>query len=269
MNERTPEERGSERDGSEGHAPSTTRLAGHWRVITARMLAVLLVAAPVTVGADRAAAVENLPGTSLDTPQSLFAYVDAGELVDVLFTKVDSGAPGGPVTVTLRRPGAAAATCDIASGAAVGTVCQWTDQVATQAGIWEIQHTSSPDSAVSWSVDVHDGTTVIPGRVWSTGHTVRQAASDDVTLWYRGEHGHLYETTFHGIDGRSTTFRADAVGVRTPGTCLSTYRSVAMTDPAGSIAAADECGAPFKIFFEPPALDLPATATCGTARQPG
>ena len=261
MDERTPDERGSEPGRSAGHTRSGTRPAGRWRVVVARLLAVLLVAAPLTMGANRAAAVENLPGTTLDTPQSLFAYVAAGELVDVLFTKVDSGAPGGPVTITLQRPGAAAATCDIPSGAAVGTVCQWTDQVAPQTGIWEIQHTSSPDSAVSWSVDVHDGTTVIPGRVWSTGHTVRQAAADDVTLWYRGEHGHLYESTFHGIDGQATTFRADVVGVRAPGTCLSTYRSVAATDPAGSLAAADECGAPYKVFFEPPALDLPATAT--------
>ncbi len=269
MNERTPEERGSERDGSEGHAPSTTRLAGHWRVITARMLAVLLVAAPVTVGADRAAAVENLPGTSLDTPQSLFAYVDAGELVDVLFTKVDSGAPGGPVTVTLRRPGAAAATCDIASGAAVGTVCQWTDQVATQAGIWEIQHTSSPDSAVSWSVDVHDGTTVIPGRVWSTGHTVRQAASDDVTLWYRGEHGHLYETTFHGIDGRSTTFP------RMPSACAHPARASRRT--AASRRPIPQARSPRPTSAAPPTSSSSSHRRwiCrrprprGTARRPG
>ena len=228
------------------------------------MLAVLLVAAPLTVGATTASAANNPPGTSLDTPQSLFAFVDAGELVDVVFTKVDTGEPGDAAAVTLHRPGAAPVTCDVPAGAAAGTVCQWTDEVATQAGIWEIAHSTSSDTAFTWSIDVHDGASVIPGRVWSTGHTVRQAddaaGAGDVALWYRGEHGHLYEASFRGINGVDTTFRADAVGVRAPGACRSSYRSVESSDPSGSLAAPGECGDPYKIFFEPPAADLPATA---------
>ena len=78
MDERTPDERGFEPGRSAGHTQSGTRPAGRWRVVIARLLAVLLVAAPLTMGAHRAAAVENLPGTTLDTPQSLFAYVAAG-----------------------------------------------------------------------------------------------------------------------------------------------------------------------------------------------
>ncbi|WP_114558731.1 DUF7927 domain-containing protein [Desertihabitans aurantiacus] len=225
-----------------------------------------VVAAPVTARADQQPA-----DTRINTGNQLFAYAEAGENLDVSFVRTRIFLDPAPAaTVTVTAPGGAVETCDLDGDTTLGDDCTFTDLTSTTAGIWTIDF-SSPGGGTQgyeWSIDVQDGATDIPGRVWSTQYTMNNESPVDFSLHYVSEQGFRYDAEFTGYNGISSNFTADAAGNTLDGTCTSAYKSFDGGGPYSDtdqydqpIERTGECGDPYKIFFEDPADDLPATAT--------
>ncbi|GAB2834491.1 DUF7927 domain-containing protein [Lentzea nigeriaca] len=205
----------------------------------------------------------------LRSPQTFFAYLEPGESLDVSFVKHDNlaGSPAEDLVVTVRRPSGADVGCTIPDGGPVGGRCEWSGLAAPVAGIWAVELTMPACPATgtcgrdtySWGVTVRRGATARPGRVWSERFVTHQGPSSppaDISLWYQSEFGYTYLATQRGYHGVDSTFEADSFGIVQDGTCTPAYQSSATLRPA-----AGACGGTYKVFFEPPATDLPPTAT--------
>ncbi|WP_166356204.1 DUF6923 family protein, partial [Phytoactinopolyspora limicola] len=212
------------------------------------------------------APMSSSPGTSGVLTTTFFAYVAAGETLDVAFTKAPGGIVGG-ATVELEGPGFPAETCEIPADGA--TPCEW-QGASGEPGIWRIHIDSHVvNSAFFWEINVMSGATAVDGRVWSEHYRMRQGATSthdlDLDLWFQTDTGYLYEATYHGYNGVNSDIYADATGVAYADTCASAYESWTSdgphSDPNLWVPSAGDCGDLYKIFFEQPAADLPETAT--------
>lgn len=233
----------------------------------------LTMVASVTIP-DRASAEAAPAGTYLRYENTLNAYVGAGESLDVLFTKFAKApvadAPGD-VTITVRGPGGEVHTCLVAITTPVGEVCDLTGLTSSTSGVWTIEFDTAAAGTdyFEWEIAVQDGSGAdVPGRVWSERFGLSQpgstAAAVDMTLYYLSREGFLYEAVYEGFNGINSTLVSDAAGNTLKGTCTSAYLSYEMTGPYDGRGVYDtpgNCGDPYKIFFEAPAADLPASAT--------
>lgn len=219
------------------------------------LLAALLPSVP-------APAAQNPSGISVATAQQFYAYVDAGENLDVTFTKNNAG--GGNVTITVNGPGGVTQTCTNLGTAPSGSPCALTDLSSSQPGIWRIDYAGA--NAHTWTINVQDGTTTVPGRVWSQLIRASQGPTTPLLeLWYQSKEGYRYKGSYTDYNGISSDISADATGVALKDTCVSAYESM---DTTGTYSDTDrlwrpppgQCGDPYKIFFEAPDADLPATA---------
>ena len=231
-----------------------------------------------------ARAVENLPGTTVVYPNTWYAYVGAGENLDVQFTKTrnTSAAQSAGVPITVEGPGGVAQSCTFAQTDPAGTVCDFADLTSPTAGIWRITLETSGGieqihypglfadaGAYLWDIDVQLGAVDVSGRVWSEKYTQAQAtlfqdatSLYDISFWFQSEFGVLYEVDYTDYNGIHSIFLADPVGNRVNGSCTSAYKSVYFNDPDFSPADEGECNdGAFKLFFEQPDQTLPATAT--------
>lgn len=222
---------------------------------------------PVLAVATPAAASET-PGTSfIRQDNTFYAYVGAGENIDVEFSKYAPAADASAVTITVQGPGGVNRSCTKQPTDAQNTSCSWANLTSTTPGVWAITFNVAVSTTdyYEWKVNVQKGATTVPGRVYSERYTMFQSATigavTDVSLWYQSELGYTYAAKYTGYNGVDSLFTADATGVRYNGTCTSAYASVEGGDATRSPAALDECGDPYKIFFEAPAADLPPTAT--------
>jgi uncharacterized repeat protein (TIGR01451 family) len=214
------------------------------------------------------------PGNStIRTDNIFYAYVAAGENLDVSFVKVGAGG-GADVAITVRGPGGVTDSCTRTTADPGGATCDWADLTATSSGIWEITFDVLTASNLitadryDWSIDVQSGTTTLPGRVYTERYGMAQASTQttDVTLWYQSEQGYQYRADYTAYNGIDSNFSSNATGVAQLNTCVSAYESM---DSAGPYSDAGrlwtpppgECGDPYKIFFEAPSASLPATAT--------
>lgn len=228
------------------------------------MTAAALMAGAMAFGSsDPVGADSNPPNTAVFGDNDFYAYLDPGENLDVLFTKVRSSASDGAV-VTVEGPGVAAQTCTFPSPETMGTTCGFSDLTAPSAGVWRVRLDHGGTTGYSWQIDVQDGTSTIPGRVWTENLGLVQpgvlSATTDIPLWYQSEFGFLYETTTHDTHGINSRYQADVSGNRIAGGCLSAYESFGRGDNRFEAPAIGECGSVFKIFFAPPAAELPETA---------
>jgi hypothetical protein len=225
-------------------------------------LAVVMPAAP-------APAAQSPTNTAVASAQSFYAFVDAGENLDVQFTKAGGHlAVYGTATFTVRGPGFTTQTCSDHTSTPNGTSCTFTDLTSPETGIWQIAftHNLTAVDAYVWTINVQDGTTTVPGRVWSEQFKVYQNNNTSLLqLWYQSKEGYLYKGSYKTYNGVQSEIAADATGVALKDTCVSAYESM---DASGTYSDTDrlwrppigQCGDPYKIFFEPPAADLPATA---------
>ncbi|WP_158548096.1 DUF7927 domain-containing protein [Desertihabitans brevis] len=193
-----------------------------------------------------------------------YAYVEAGENLDVLFTKVGNVA-ANDVEITVRGPGGEVETCTVTDGAAIGSTCGFPNLTSTTSGVWSIAFVA-PGTATtdyfSWEIDVQDGSTDVSGRVWSERYVAFQTPTGtpaEFGLTYVSREGYVYDAEYSGYNGVDSVFAADAAGVTLRNTCTSAYLSVEMDDTR--YAATGACGDPYKIFFQTPDADLPETAT--------
>jgi hypothetical protein len=235
------------------------------RAVLAAVAMALAAGAMALGSADVAGAESSVPNTAVFGDNDFYAYVGMGENLDVLFTKQPGSASAGAV-VTVEGPGVGPVTCSFASPEVPGETCSFTDRTAPTAGVWRIAFDHEHTTGYLWQIEVQDtGSTTIPGRVWTEDLGVMQMGQltyvADMPLWYQSEFGYLYEATHLGMHGINSRLRADATGVRLAGGCLSAYRSVLKSDPGFGQTALGECGSPYKIFFAPPAVDLPASAS--------
>jgi uncharacterized repeat protein (TIGR01451 family) len=236
-------------------------------VATAALVAGVLASfVPAFMPTSPAAAAETPGDSFIRQDNTFYAYVGAGENLDVQFSKFAALGGASAVTVTVQGPGGVTQTCTKQSADAPGTACTFSNLTSATPGIWAITFNPVATSDYyNWTINVQRGTTTIPGRVYSERYAMFQSTADtaatDMSLWYQSELGYTYRADYSDYNGIDSIIFADATGVRYNGTCTSAYASVPMGDPARSTAGLRECGDPYKIFFEAPAADLPATAT--------
>lgn len=215
----------------------------------------------------------NPTDTLIRVSQTFSAYVGSGENLDIAFEKVFDSAVGVDAALTVRGPDGSEVDCTVADAEPAGTSCGWANLTSGTPGVWEIDFatggTSTATDRYQWDITVQTAVSVdLPGRVWSEAYLMTQlgieAASADIEFWYLSEQGFLYDVDYDDYDGIDSRFTANATGNALDGTCVSAYESY---DAAGPFAdpelytPTDECGPPFRIFFEEPDSSMPATAT--------
>lgn len=219
------------------------------------------------------------PNLQSSTYQTLYAYVEDGEALDIVFNKItDHPTTTLDFLITVTGPGDVIYSPDGATttGAscpfqASGSECMWTNLSTTTSGIWEIRYESDPpdlpgsdesEATYVWDITASDGGTPIDGRVYSEQLSLRQPGIRTFPLWYKGPSGFLYGVRQIDYNGFNSFVRGDSVGVRENGTCISGYRNAGSWNDADySLAELGECGDPFKIFVNEPDPGLPATST--------
>lgn len=213
---------------------------------------------------------------------TFYAYVKGGEKIDVMFTRSSqiepTDIPPVDVTVSLEGPGLDRRECVLPKAIQAGKGCGFSDVAAPKTGIYKIAFIL-PDTAriysqvtptvrwganmFSWEINVSDEKGKKTGRLWSELYAVRQPYPaeylTDLVYYYVSESGYLYKATYKGYNGQISTLSADAFGIRTGKTCQSAYQSIEVSSTKMS-PSFGTCGASYKLFFEQPSGELPASA---------
>lgn len=216
---------------------------------------------------------------------TFYVYVKAGESISASFLRSTydevRDVPSTDITITVSRPGGKEKRCTIKSDIAVGKGCAFAPMVADMTGIWSISFVPakgakpydevSPDvrwqkHLFTWDVTVKGDGGEQHGRMWTERYAFRQPTSNqlpsvtgDFTYYYVSEDGYIYKNTDRQYNGQVSILLADSVGIRKTGECVSAYHSTEVSDKNFS-PALGSCGAQYKLFFEEPAGQLPATA---------
>lgn len=211
-------------------------------------------------------AASNPTDTYIVSNNTFYVYVQATENFDVSFTKLLNTANNTNSTVTVSRPGAADTVCTLDGTTAVGNPasdCVLPDLTAPQAGIWRIQFTGggSGHDRYTWTMNAQNGVVDIPGRVWSEAYVLEEVLTEaDMQVWYQSEYGYQYRANYLSYNGLDSVIEASSLGLVQPGTCLPLYKSVTM-NTTGFAKPGPNCHSVYKLFFELPASDLPASSS--------
>lgn len=234
-------------------------------LVTASLVGLGLMAAP----AQRAEAAGSHAGAYIRNFQTFFAWAKAGENVDVAFTQPTAN--NQLATATVIDPAGASHSCQMPVG--VPANCVMNDLTAPVDGIWTIRFDrvfANGNNNMQWSINVQDGATTVPGRVWSDEFKLKNDDSIDINLWYLGSTGHKYAAAYYGYIGIDSVFLANQFGVVRAGDptagCISAYSSRDNLLPQYR-RSGPECGVPYHVFFEEPAADLPASAVDGAGQR--
>jgi len=206
----------------------------------------------------------NATGAPLFSNNTFYAYAEAGETLNLNFTKdYDSPTAGGAsMQFQATRPdGTVAWMCSVAANAAVGQSCATTGLTATQTGAWKITTTmgATGTSAFDWNITVNNGGTAQTGRVWTNAYSVLQSDGEprDLTYYLVNDSGYQYTTTLRQYDGIGSIIRANSLGLASTADCTPTYQSRDSSNVAGLTASG--CGSDYRIFFQQPSAALPAS----------
>ena len=233
-------------------------------------------------GMQPAGALSSDPQLFISADNTFYAYAKAGESVSAEFLRVNHdepfGTPREDVTITVDGPGAEQQRCVAPKDVPVGQGCRFAPVTAQAAGIWRVQF-AVPQTAkaypevspavrwaknlFSWNISVKAGQTEQTGRIWTERYAIRQPAdvafTTNLNYHYVSEDGYIYRATYKGYHGQISTLSADAVGIRSGTGCVSAYQSSEVGNTKLS-PALGSCGNAYKLFFEEPAGNLPATA---------
>lgn len=214
----------------------------------------------------------NPTDTLIRVTQTFSAYVGPGENLDIAFEKVLDDATGVDAVITVRGPDGSEVNCTVADSDPAGSSCDWANLTSGTPGVWEIHFETaggaSADDQYAWDITVQTAVSVdVPGRVWSEHYWMTQQGTDltaDIEFWYLSEQGFLYDVEYADYHGIDSLFTANATGNALDGTCVSAYESYDLIGPFADpefYTPTDECGPPYRIFFEEPDSSMPATAT--------
>jgi fimbrial isopeptide formation D2 family protein/uncharacterized repeat protein (TIGR01451 family) len=223
-------------------------------VVFALLAALLVVLTPAV----SAKAESNVPNGPLFANQSFFAYVGAGETLDIDFSKYANSGAGRDETFTVTdAAGAVLYTCVVLAADPVGSSCVTTGLTGAPGvftiGVAEGAGAGGDRSRFDWDITVRAGGTAQPGRVWSNQYSMLQTGDLDLTYHLVNDSGYQYEVNLNGYNGVGSTITANALGL-SDAECTPLYRSV--ENGSGAI----NCGPQFRIFFDEPDPTLPATA---------
>ena len=241
------------------------RVATRRFALVAVALAASLAAGTVAVGP--AAAITPYPGSQIYLDQVFYAYVDAGETLDVSFTQNATGSQ--PVSITVSSPTTPGVPCVIPAASANGVKCAQAGLSSPTAGAWKIVlDSSSTNQRYTYDIVVRNASSaVVPGRVWTGLFNQYQSAGSTQSLWIATSEGYLYGVRFINFYGIGSAFRANGFGLVESGTCTPIYRSAVGTSINANgvpLEAGVEyslaCGDDYWLFFEQPDAALPASA---------
>lgn len=216
-------------------------------------------------------------------PQSLYAYVTAGETIkyDVSAGAVVATSTTDALGVTIAGPGGASQSKVIslaqATSAGNGTYS------APTTGVYRIALNTADAASgainddglgsnssgnyfarrISLQLGVSDGNDDISGRIWSNGLTIynNSVIDNPLRLYYLSDTGYVYRAEHFGFGGVEATFAADAYGVVKTGTCTSAYRSVSTYSDDYELANPQTCLGRYRVFIDgAPNSDMPTTA---------
>ncbi|QNN49486.1 DUF11 domain-containing protein [Phycicoccus endophyticus] len=235
----------------------------------------LLASATVAVGSLVWPTAAQAEGTddgalTLASDNTFYAYLEDGDTLDASFlVSSKGGAVGTPHHYVVTDPqGTVAWQCDLPADTPVGEGCT-SPTLTGAAGVWTVEDTQSAGSSITrldWSLDVTaaDGS-ARPGRVWAYRPFFSQntGESPDVDVWLVNDTGYQYQVALEDYNGFQSTIQANATGVSDLN-CVPTYQSTE-ADATGRGAPTDpnltaDCEPQFRVFFAPPAADLPASA---------
>jgi fimbrial isopeptide formation D2 family protein/uncharacterized repeat protein (TIGR01451 family) len=272
---RPEQHRTDQRTGTRGRRLSR-RLRALAQLLVGALVAGLAVVASL-VPATPALATSNPTGSVTVGGNTFYAYVAAGESLDVAFAKrYVAGFGTSAVKFRVTDPsGAVRMDCEISAAAVTGTSCS-TAGMTGPTGVWiieEVPLTSlssvylkpASNSRFSFDIDVRDASSaMIAGRVWTDtymAYDASGASNYDLGLWVVTQFGAVYTLGLGGFTGGGWNIQADAFGIVDGTTCTPLYHSTAMTTNVASYNDADaSCGDKYWLFFEAPATDLPKTA---------
>jgi uncharacterized repeat protein (TIGR01451 family) len=256
-------------------------------------LALALIGTSLVSG--EASAAGNPQNTDITRLNSIYVYAKAGETIDAQFTKATTTASATKSAAAAYKPGDgenASYNCGpILNTDPVGTNCgtSLTGMTSNQDGIWKInfapsyENVTNSDSTIdsfTWDVTVKAGSTTKKGRTWTEKYNMHQAwpsesryadapyneSNVDLSFWWVSEEGYQYNAKYKDFNGIYSTFFANPYGLVHSGTCTPVYQSKDQDDVGdglpvrGLTDSSDNCGGRYKMFFEPPATDLPENA---------
>lgn len=253
------------------------------RVATLLIAALVASAAGIAALASPATASINATNATLNAAQSFFTWVAEGETFAASFAKSRNiSSARGSAIITVVRPDSTEWSCtDIGTSSPVGTSCAF-EEAATTAGVYEVRLIGSDPATpeyfattLTWSIEAREAdATVIPGRTWSEDFRMRNentAFVPDLSMWVQTEQGYTYALTLRELHGINSRYNFDAFGVVDTSTCISVQHSAAFTPndfPDIRNIVDSSCPfSPYKIFFEPPASDLPLAVTLPSGEE--
>ncbi|MBT2484394.1 MULTISPECIES: LPXTG cell wall anchor domain-containing protein [unclassified Microbacterium] len=239
--------------------PSWIRKAGSL-LATGALVASGLAVATATLAAPPAQAEENVPGVPAGFETTFYAYMEAGDSLDVSFTKAFTNDDGGYAFSVIDPTGTVAWSCSITEAQAVGTTCAIPD-LTGPAGAWTIvqdQTTTSGGSSFDWNITVSNSADVAQtGRVWTNNYGAYQTdgvQTRDLSYTVLNDTGYRYAVNLNDYNGIGSRIIANSLGLTGPdGEPLYESGPAAGINPALT-------SPPYRIFFEEPSAALPATA---------
>lgn len=249
-------------------APITARRRKRATRVAAGVVSALLAIATIATGGTAALAVTNPPTGRLYADQTFYAYVGAGETLDVSFQQ--SAASSLPVEISVLDPtGLAAVSCVVPGSSANGVTCAETDLTSATAGVWTITYApGNLNSRYFFDIVVRNAAdAAITGRVWTTRYEQYQSGAATQSYWVATREGYLYGLRLVNYGAVGSAVRANGFGLVQAGTCTPIYESAEGTsfgangvflDP--SIEYSENCGDDYLLFFEAPDSALPAQA---------
>lgn len=237
------------------------------RLVAAALALILGTGALVAVTGSPASAVTTFGGGWLYLDQSFYAYVGAGESLDVSFTQASPGSQ--PVSITVSSPTAAGAPCVVPAASANGVKCAVTDLTSATPGIWKIDFDATSDNQrYTYDIVVRDAADdVVTGRIWTGLYNQYQTSASTQELWVATREGYLYGLELINANGVGSAYRANGFGLVEAGTCTPLYRSATGTainangvPLEAGVENSESCGDDYWMFFEEPDSALPASA---------
>ncbi len=198
----------------------------------------------------------NTIGWGDNSPQNsrnvFYAYVKAGETIWVTGSKYSAAGANSNFRL-VDQGGTARALATRHTATADGI---WTFTVSNPAG-------QTVDRYHHWNIEVRTGNVDIPGRVWSNEYKLNNlSASPLLNYWAVNDVGYIYKIDLKNYNGINSIIQASASGnpVSQAECAVPSYKSAVVTGLPAS------CSSPYRLFFEPPANDLPVSATSASGQ---